>query len=96
MASEEKKHRKPKTKREPATAEEVLKIIQKPWATKYDMAIIGSVGLNRAKEDRKNIAEKIENDGYKLPAYVVPMDKVIEYYKINISYLKKVANIQKR
>ncbi len=96
MTSEEKKRRKPKTKREPATAEEVLKIIQKPWATKYDMAIIGFVGLNRAASDRQKIAEKIENDGYKLPAYVVPMDLVIDFYKINISYLKKIANIQKK
>lgn len=96
MTSEEKKTRKPKTKREPATADEILKVIQKPWATTQDIVIIGCIGINKAAKDKEKIAEMVESEGWKLPPRVVPMDKVVEYYKININYLKKVANIQKR
>lgn len=85
-------------KKNHASADEILELIKKPWANNNDISLIGDVGLNRAALDRKEI-EKIVKDKYgqnvRLPVAKVPMEFVVDYYHINISFLKKVANIKK-
>lgn len=94
-----KKKRKPKTKRKDSTAEEILETLNKQWASNEDIAIIGGVGKNKSSEDRRKI-EEIIKDKYgkdcRLPKAKVPMEEVVKFYNINISYLKKVAQINKK
>ena len=62
----------------------------------YDLIKISGKGRNCALEDKKQIVKDLERKGYKLPRGLVPMDIVVDYYKINITYLKKLANINKK
>lgn len=76
------------------SSEELLEVLNTQWATANDVKLIGCVGQNKALEIMKEIRTKIENDGYYLPRNLVPMEKVIEYFKININYLKKMIAVQ--
>ena len=73
------------------TANELLSLISKQWARNQDIALIGSVCLNKAADIRKEIENQLKSDGYKLPAHQVPMEKVVEYFNINLKYLKRVS-----
>lgn len=74
------------------SANEILNLLNKQWATAQDIRAIGSVGANKALEIKNEIRKKVEVDGYKLPSTrLLPMQYVIDYFKININYLKKVA-----
>lgn len=71
------------------SADELLNVINKQWATTNDIMSIGSVGYHRALKIRKTIAEEIGTE--RLPKYLVPMEFVVDYFNINVSYLKKVG-----
>ena len=73
------------------SANETLDLIRKQWATVEDIQLLGRTGINKAQTIKKQIKEEIEKTGKKLPYGVVPMEKVVEYYDININYLKKVS-----
>lgn len=73
------------------SANETLDLIRKQWATVNDIRSLGGTGINKAQTIKKQIKEEIEKTGKKLPHGVVPMEKVVEYYDININYLKKVS-----
>ena len=78
------------------TASEQLQAMASQWATNNDIRIIGGVGLNRAAAIRKEIEQQVIEDGYRLPTYaVVPMEYVINYFHININYLKKLAKLER-
>lgn len=71
------------------SAKDMLELISKYWANVDDIMKIGSVGRNRAQLIKREIVDNcVENK--KLPYGLVPMEKVIEYFDINIQYLKKV------
>lgn len=72
-------------------AKELLDLLNKQWATTNDIMQIGSIGYHRALEIRKAIAKEIEDDNFKLPKAKVPMEHVVNYFKINIAYLKKIS-----
>ena len=58
--------------------------------------VIGGIGINKAIDVRKEIEHQVKNDGYRLPKQaVVPMEYVINYFHININYLKKLAKIER-
>lgn len=79
------------------TAEETLELISQQWATAYDIMKIGNCGKNKAQRVKKQIKDSIKTElGKELPYGVVPMEKVVDYYQININYLKKVSNFQKK
>lgn len=80
-----------KRKKEQLSANELLEIFNHQWATTSDIMKIGSVGYNRASAIRKQIESNFQNKKNNLPQYLVPMEYVIDYFKININYLKKVA-----
>ena len=78
------------------TASEQLQAMTSQWADNKAIRVIGGIGLNKAIGVRKEIEQQVRNDGYRLPKHaVVPMEYVINYFHININYLKKLAKIER-
>lgn len=76
------------------TAEETLDLITtKQWATSNDVYLLSGKGRNTTAEDIKSIREMLEEKGYRLPRGLLPMEEVVNFYKININYLKKVCSL---
>lgn len=83
-------------KRKYYSASEQLKAMTSQWANNRSIMIIGGVGLNKATDIRKEIENQIKKDGYRLPRNaVVPMKYVIDYFNIDIGYLKKLARLER-
>lgn len=74
------------------SADEMLEILSSQWATIQDIMKIGSVGRNKARDIKNKIAEEIVSTGFILPNNLVPMEKVIEYFKINVDFLVSINN----
>jgi len=68
-------------------ADEMLEILNKQWATIQDIMKIGALGRNKARNIKNEIERNIVDQGLKLPNNLVPMEKVIEYFKINLDFL---------
>ena len=68
-------------------ANEMLEILNKQWATIQDIMKIGALGRNKARNIKNEIERNIVDQGLKLPNNLVPMEKVIEYFKINLDFL---------
>lgn len=68
-------------------ANEMLEILNKQWATIQDIMKIGALGRNKARTIKNEIERNIIDQGLKLPNNLVPMEKVIEYFKINLDFL---------
>lgn len=68
-------------------ADEMLEILNKQWATIQDIMKIGALGRNKARYIKNEIERNIKDQGLKLPNNLVPMEKVIEYFKINLDFL---------
>ncbi len=73
------------------SAKETLELIEKTWADKNDIMRLACCGEVNAKKIKQELVEELDKEGYKLPSGKVPMDRLIKYLKINISYLRKVA-----
>ena len=71
-------------------ADQMLITLNKQWATVQDIMLVGSLGRNKARDIKNEIARKIEAEGKKLPNNLVPMEKVIEYFNINVEYLVSI------
>ena len=83
-------------KRKYYSASEQLQAMTSQWANNKSIMIIGGVGLNKATDIRKEIENQIKEDGYRLPRNaVVPMKYVIDYFNIDIGYLKKLAKLER-
>ena len=83
-------------KRKYYSASEQLQAMTSQWANNKSIMIIGGVGLNKATGIRKEIENQIREDGYRLPRNaVVPMKYVIDYFNIDICYLKKLAKLER-
>lgn len=83
-------------KRKYYSASEQLKAMASQWADNKAIMIIGGIGLNKAVDIRKEIEQKIKEDGYNLPRNaIVPMKYVIDYFRIDINYLKKLASLER-
>ena len=68
-------------------ADEMLVLLNKQWATVQDIMKIGALGRNKARDIKNEIDRNIKEQGMKLPNNLVPMEKVIEYFKINLDFL---------
>ena len=68
-------------------ADEMLELLNKQWATTQDIMKIGALGRNKARNIKNEIERNIIDQGLKLPNNLVPMEKVIEYFKINLDFL---------
>lgn len=83
-------------KRKYYSASEQLQAMTSQWANNKSIMIIGGVGMNKATGIRKEIENQIREDGYRLPRNaVVPMKYVIDYFNIDIGYLKKLARLER-
>lgn len=77
------------------SASEQLQAMASQWADNKAITIIGCVGINKAAEIRKEIEAQIKAEGYRLPrSSIVPMRYVIDYFNIDINYLKKLAKLE--
>ena len=71
---------------------EILETLNKLWLNTTDIKIIASVGLDKARAIKDEIANNLTGKGWYLPTGMVPSSKVIEYLKIDMKYLEKMAN----
>lgn len=73
---------------------ETLKIISKQWANTKDIQMLAHVGKDKARKIKKEIQSDLKsNRKWLLPnEWYVPMNELIKYLHIDLSYLKKVAN----
>lgn len=78
------------------TAKETLDIISKQWCNSQDFSILSNTGKNKALKLMKDLRIRLEKDNYFLPSNVLPMNKVVEYLDLNISYLNQVKNISNK
>lgn len=74
-------------------SKEILKIIDNQWANTDDLMILGACGKSKALSIKKEIREKLELENVYMPTHLIPMENAIQYFKININYLKKVSEI---
>lgn len=72
-------------------AKETLKLISKQWCDLNDLRMLTGLGKNSATKLKNEIRLDLENKGYQLPSKLLPMNEVVSYLKINISYLQKMA-----
>lgn len=72
-------------------AQELLELLETQWASTKDIMKIGAVGENRAYLIKKQIQKQVETQGKLLPSGLVPMEFVVDYFQININYLKKIS-----
>ena len=73
------------------TATELLEAVNHQWATVDDIMRIGAVGINKARLIRNVIEKEINESGYILPKRLIPMQKVIDHFNIDIKFLKEVS-----
>lgn len=72
-------------------AKETLNLISKQWCDLNDLRKLTGLGKNSATKLKNEIKIDLENKGYLLPSKLLPMNEVVSYLKINISYLQKMA-----
>lgn len=72
-------------------AKETLNLISKQWCDLNDLRKLTGLGKNNAIKLKNEIKIDLENKGYLLPNKLLPMNEVVSYLKINISYLQKMA-----
>lgn len=73
------------------SANEILKILEKQWLDTNDIKILASVSTNQARSIKKEITIQLKEEQYFLPNGLVPNERVVDYLKLNIKYLKKIA-----
>lgn len=73
------------------STKKMLCVLDNQWATTSDVMLLGACGKNKALEIKREIKAELESKGHYLPYNLVPMEKVIDYLKININYLKKIS-----
>ncbi len=72
-------------------AKETLNLISKQWCDMSDLKKLTGLGQNNAIKLRNEIKLSLINKGYTLPNRLLPMNEVVNYLKINIQYLQKMA-----
>jgi hypothetical protein len=73
------------------TAKETLELISKQWCDLNDLRKLTGLGKNSATKLKTDIKNDLINKGYLLPSKLLPMNEVVSYLKINISYLQKMT-----
>lgn len=73
-------------------AKDILKVISKQWCSSQDFMVLSNTGKNTTLRLMKELREQLEQQNYFLPTNLLPMDKVVEYLKLNVSYLEKVSD----
>ena len=76
-------------------AEETMKIITKQWCNLTDLMKLLGCGRNKALDVKKQIKNKLINEGYFIPGNYLPMQAVVDVLKIDIDRLEKIISISK-
>lgn len=76
-------------------AEETMKIITKQWCNLTDLMKLLGCGRNKALDIKKQIKNKLVNEGYYIPGNDLPMQAVVDVLKIDIDRLEKIISISK-
>ena len=76
-------------------AEETLKIITKQWCNLTDLMKLLGCGRNKALNIKKQIKDKLINEGYFIPGNDLPMQAVVDVLKIDIDRLEKIISLSK-
>ena len=74
-------------------ANDMLNLISKQWCNLSDLMKILNCGRNKALVVKKQIKDKLIENGYIIPNNNLPMKAVIDILKIDIDYLKTISNI---
>ena len=74
-------------------AEETLKIVSKQWCNLSDLMKLLGCGRNKALEIKKQIKNRLIDDGYIIPSKDLPMKAVLDILKIDIDYLERVSRL---
>ena len=72
-------------------AKETLELISKQWCDLNDLRKLTGLGKNNASKLKNEIRGSLINKGYYIPNKLLPMNEVVSYLKINVSYLQKMA-----
>ena len=75
--------------------EELLKLISKQWCNLTDLMKLLGCGRNKALKVKKQIKDKLLNEGYIIPSNDLPMQAVVDALKIDINRLERLINIIK-
>ena len=73
---------------------DTLQLISKQWCDIQDLMKLTNLGRNSVLKIRKEIINDLTNQGYKLPCNLIPMCEVVNKLKINVPYLKAMANME--
>ena len=76
-------------------AEETLKLISKQWCNLSDLMKLLGCGRNKALDVKKQIKDKLINEGYFIPGNNLPMQAVVDVLKIDIDKLERILNLSK-
>jgi hypothetical protein len=74
-------------------ANDMLNLISKQWCNLSDLMKILNCGRNKALVVKKQIKDKLIENGYIIPNNNLPMKAVVDILKIDIDYLKTISNI---
>lgn len=76
-------------------AKEILNILSKPWVTTKDIMLIVDLKTSTAGTIKRTIEAEFRKKypTKYLPSNCVPTKMVIEYFDINIDFLKSLASI---
>ena len=74
-------------------AEETMKIITKQLCNLTDLMKLLGCGRNKALDIKKQIKNKLVNEGYYIPGNDLPMQAVVDVLKIDIDRLEKIISI---
>ena len=78
---------------------EMMNLLSKQWADVNDIKKIALCGRDKASIIRDNIRDKIIKKGMRLPetkTKLVPMKYVIDYFSIDLDYVSKMAENEKK
>ena len=77
-------------------SEETMKIITKQWCNLTDLMKLLGCGRNKALEVKKQVKDKLINEGYFIPGNDLPMQAVVDVLKIDIDRLEKIISLNKK
>ena len=77
------------------SAEDTMKIITKQWCNLKDLMKLLGCGRNKALEIKKQIKNKLINEGYFIPGNDLPMQAVVDVLKIDIDRLERIIKLSK-
>lgn len=74
-------------------AKDTLKIITKQWCNLTDLMKLLGCGRNKALDVKKQIKDKLINEGFFIPGNDLPMQAVVYVLKIDIDRLEKIIKL---